>query len=194
MVLAAALTITAAVVVTRVLPDRTPAARPPSASAPATPTTPSSAPALFTRDVKACALLTATQIRSLFGASMKRSFVHASSCTWNRPDGTYLAVSTYRYPKLAGARDHHKQMVQTMKGEPHRTPGTEVRTGPRAGDESYGFTQHSTVGASGPYRAQITFRLTNVVVLVIHHNARRAGYTLTADTAKLLAAAVDRRR
>lgn len=52
----------------------------------------------------------------------------------------------------------------------------------------------ATVGAAAPYRAHISFRLSNVWLLVIHHNVRRSGYATASRTAKLIAAAIDKSR
>ncbi|MFI6299354.1 protein kinase [Nonomuraea sp. NPDC050790] len=181
----------AVVIVTRNPPGTTatdgPSTSPPGTAGTAGKVTSAPSPKLFTREVKPCELLSAKEVRDLIGPGTKRQFVNTGSCAWQRPDGTYLGVSTYRYPKLAFARDHHAQMVQSMKDEPKRTPGTKLRTLPKVGDASYMFTQYSTVGAAGPYRSQFAFRLANVVVTVVHHSLRSTGPATTGRAAGILA-------
>ncbi|MFE0148625.1 serine/threonine-protein kinase, partial [Nonomuraea sp. NPDC059007] len=180
------------VILTRNLPGLTtttagPARTAGSATTGSPPATSAPSPKLFTRDVDSCELLNTAEIRELLGQGAKRRFVNAISCAWERPDGTYLGVTVVRYKKLALARDHQTQTVESMKDTPKHTPGTKLHSRPKVGEGSFMFTQYSTTGASGPYRSQFAFRLANVVVLVVHHSTRRTGQATTVRAAKILA-------
>ncbi|WP_308163947.1 serine/threonine-protein kinase [Nonomuraea sediminis] len=193
-VLAVVLAVAAGVViVVQVLPKTTTAtsgtpAPPVSSSRPTTP-----APALFTREFDACDLLTAAQVRSLFGRSMKRTFVNATVCTWSRPDGTYVSLSASRYEQLEMARIAQRNAVKSMKEEPRRTPGTKLRNGPDVGDEAYSYTQYSRIGGLLLHRRHISVRIANVW-LVLDHNGRQPGYAVADKAAELVAAAIDKYR
>lgn len=147
---------------------------------------------LIARDFEACDLLTAAQTRSLFGGSMKRQFVTASSCSWNRVDGTNLRVMAVRLPSASAAGLYHEQMVKFMKEEPKRNAGTKLRKGPHVGDEAYSYTQRRPFGLPG-YQTHISLRLSNVSV-VIDVYALRPGYATADRAAKLVAAAVNKYR
>ncbi|MGW4471020.1 serine/threonine-protein kinase [Nonomuraea sp. NPDC004354] len=147
---------------------------------------------LIARDFEACDLLNSNQTRSLFGGAMKRQFWSDSSCSWSKADGANLHITAFRLPSASAAGLYHKQMVEQMKDEPKRNPGTKLRKGPDVGDEALSYTRRSPYGLP-VYQSYISFRLSNVVV-VINVSARRPGYATADRAAKLVAAAVNRHR
>jgi serine/threonine protein kinase len=151
------------------------------------------AKALFLRDFEACDLLSNAQARLLLGGPVKRQYQTASACGWYRTDGTFVSVTANRLTDSSTAHIAQEQTVKSMKEEPKRTPGTKVRTGPDVGDEAFSFTQGQSIVGSPIYRTQISFRLSNVWVIV-YHTGRRPGYTTANRTAKLVATAIGKRR
>ncbi|HUR01580.1 MAG TPA: serine/threonine-protein kinase [Nonomuraea sp.] len=149
--------------------------------------------ALFARDFEACGLLTNAQARSLLGGTVKRQFQTASACMWTRPDnGAFVSVTANRLADASAAHIAQEYTVKTMKEEPKRNPGTKVRKGPAVGDEAYSYTRgESIVGTI--YRTQISFRLSNVWV-IIYHTGRQPGFATADRTAKLVVKAVNRHR
>ncbi|WP_431896015.1 serine/threonine-protein kinase [Nonomuraea sp. bgisy101] len=147
---------------------------------------------LIARDFEACDLLTKAQTRSLFGASMKRQYYTASSCSWSRADGVNLRVMAVRMPSTSAADLYHDQMVKYMKEEPKRNAGTKLRKGPDIGDEAYSYTQRRPFGLPF-YQTHIALRLSNVSV-VIDVYAPRSGHATADQAAELIAAAVDKYR
>ncbi|MFD1538494.1 serine/threonine-protein kinase [Nonomuraea guangzhouensis] len=149
--------------------------------------------ALFARDFEACGLLTNAQARSLLGGTVKRSFQTAAACMWTRPDnGAFVSVTANRLADVSTARISQQYTVKTMKEEPKRNPGTKVRKGPAVGDEAFSYTRgESIVGTI--YRTQISFRVSNVWV-IIYHTGRQPGFTTADRTAKLVAKSLDRHR
>ena len=187
---------TGVVVLVRVLPNFTTTITETldTTSSPApTPGSTGAAKALFARDFEACGLLTNAQARTLLGGTVKRQYQTATACMWTRPDnGAFVSVTANRLQDASIARLTQKQEVKTMKEEPKRYPGTKVRNGPNVGDEAYSFTRgESIVGTI--YRTQISFRLSNVWV-IIYHTGRQPGFTTADHTAKLVAKSLDRHR
>ncbi|MEV1240170.1 protein kinase [Nonomuraea sp. NPDC050022] len=151
------------------------------------------AQALFGRDFEACGLLTNAQARSLLGGAVKRQYQTGTACMWTRSDnGAFVSVTANRLRDASVARLTQKQEVKTMKEEPKRYPGTKVRNGPDVGDEAYSFTRGESV-VDTIYRTQISFRLSNVWVIV-YHTGRQPGFTTADRTAKLVVKALDRHR
>ncbi|MEV0345101.1 protein kinase [Nonomuraea sp. NPDC050680] len=149
--------------------------------------------ALFARDFEACGLLTNAQARSLLGGTVKRQFQTASACMWTRPDnGAFVSVTANRLADASAAHIAQEYTVKTMKEEPKRNPGTKVRKGPDVGDEAYSYTRGESIGGT-IYRTQISFRLSNVWV-IIYHTGRQPGFTTADRTAKLVVTAVNRHR
>ncbi|MFG1685824.1 serine/threonine-protein kinase [Nonomuraea sp. NPDC049269] len=152
-----------------------------------------SARALFARDFEACGLLTNAQARSLLGGTVKRQFQTASACMWTRPDnGAFVSVTANRLADVSAARISQQYTVKTMKEEPKRNPGTKVRKGPAVGDEAFSYTRgESIVGTI--YRTQISFRVSNVWV-IIYHTGRQPGFATADRTAKLVVKSINRHR
>ncbi|MEV1168922.1 serine/threonine-protein kinase, partial [Nonomuraea sp. NPDC049784] len=152
---------------------------------------PTTATPQIKRDFEACDLLTSAQVRSLLGGSAKRQWMAASSCMWNKGDGTALTLMAMR--SSWGSTAYFEQLVKTMKDEPKRVPGTKVRKGPDVGDEAYSFTQKAISFGAPLYRTEISFRLSNAwVMLTLTH--RQPGFATADRAAKLVAAAIGKYR
>jgi hypothetical protein len=151
------------------------------------------AKALFARDFEACGLLTNAQARSLLGGAVKRQYQTASACMWTRPDnGAFVSVTANRLGDASAAHIAQGYTVKTMKEEPKRNPGTKVRNGPKVGDEAFSYTRGEDIGGT-IYRTQISFRLSNVWVIV-YHTGRQPGFATADQTAKLVVKAINRHR
>ncbi|MFG1959620.1 serine/threonine-protein kinase [Nonomuraea sp. NPDC049028] len=152
-----------------------------------------SARALFGRNFEACGLLTNAQARSLLGGAVKRQYQTATACMWTRPDnGAFVSVTANRLADASAAHTAQEYTVKTMKEEPKRNPGTKIRKGPDVGDEAYSYTRAESI-VDTIYRTQISFRLSNVWV-VVYHTGRQPGFTTADRTAQLVVKAVNRHR
>ncbi|MER6946462.1 serine/threonine-protein kinase [Nonomuraea sp. NPDC000554] len=169
------------------VPPPTYTVKPPTLHIPSPSATP-----LIGDDFEACDLLTSAQTRSLFGTSMKRQFFLAQSCSWNGADATSLHVSVTRMPADSYATQFYDSMVDFMKDEPRRTPGTKVRKGPDVGDEAFSYTRRMRF-MTYLYQTKIVYRYLNVSV-VIDVTARKPGYAIADRAAKLVAAALNKYR
>jgi eukaryotic-like serine/threonine-protein kinase len=156
---------------------------------------PSTAPAtpLIDRAFEACDLLTAKQVRALFGGPMQRRFLTDESCSWHGTDGTYMSVMTFRVPSVAVAAVMHKTQVESMKDEPKRYAGVKLRKGPDVGDEAFSHTRGETGYASGYFTTRIIFRQSNITV-TLSVRARRSGFGTPDRAAEHVAAAIDKYR
>ncbi|MEU0565130.1 serine/threonine-protein kinase [Nonomuraea sp. NPDC005983] len=153
--------------------------------------TPSATP-LIGRDFEACDLLSNAQTRSLFGTSMKRQWMLAQTCSWNGADATSLNITVTRLPGASFATQFYDNMVDFMKDEPKRTPGTKVRKGPDIGDAAFSYTRRMRF-MTYLYETKIVYRFSNVSV-VIDVRARHPGFATADRAAKLVVASLNKYR
>ncbi|SEN42210.1 serine/threonine-protein kinase [Nonomuraea pusilla] len=160
-------------------------------AAPAPTTRPPSPTPRITGRVEACDLLTGPQARSLFHSSVRRQFIIAQSCQWQGAD--YSTLNLFVTVGMSGgtAEQYYDLLVEQMKDEPKRRPGTKLRTGPDVGDEAFSHT--GPVGYLGLYETKIIYRLSNVTVSLTVR-AKRPGYTMADRAAKLVETALVARR
>lgn len=158
-----------------------------------TPGSTGAARSLFARDFEACGLLTNAQARTLLGGTVKRQYQTATACMWTRPDnGAFVSVTANRMANASAAHISQQYTVKSMKEEPKRNPGTKVRNGPKVGDEAFSYTRGESI-VDMIYRTQISFRLSNVWV-IIYHTGRRPGFATADRTAQLVVKAINRHR
>ncbi|MGR6913213.1 serine/threonine-protein kinase [[Actinomadura] parvosata] len=155
-------------------------------------TTTSATPAApLVGEFEACELLTTTQVRSLFGHTVKRQWLTDSSCSWR--GGTYqvLTVMAYRAPSTSVAGTMHEQTVKYMRDEPKRNPGTKFRERPDIGEDAYSHTGRLWEGLPS-YMTKVAFTVSNVSVTVSLQRGR-PGDAGSQKVAKLVADALRKR-
>lgn len=161
----------------------------PSASTQRTPPGGAPSPAIFTADPTACKLLNDRQAQALLGGRPKRQFQTRGSCLWMRADtGTFVNLSTVRFPTAAFAQTAFDQLREHMKEEPLRYPGTKLRAGPPIGDQSYSYLRREVI-VQPVYRTQVLLRTANLVVTV-SCSTRLTGYAAPDRTAGFVVAAL----
>nr|WP_277350012.1 serine/threonine-protein kinase [Nonomuraea sp. FMUSA5-5] len=157
----------------------------PRPTASATPATP------LIGEFEACELLTTTQVRSLFGHTVKRQWLTDASCSWR--GGTYqvLTVMAYRAPSTSVAGTMHEQTVKYMRDEPKRNPGTKFRERPDIGEDAYSHTGRLWEGLPS-YMTKVAFTVSNVSVTVSLQRGE-PGDAGSQKVAKLVADALRKR-
>ncbi|AQZ67518.1 hypothetical protein BKM31_44070 [[Actinomadura] parvosata subsp. kistnae] len=157
----------------------------PRPTASATPSTP------LIGEFEACELLTTTQVRSLFGHTVKRQWLTDASCSWRGGTFQVLTVMAYRAPSTSVAGTMHEQTVKYMRDEPKRNPGTKFRERPDIGEDAYSHTGRLLEGLPS-YMTKVAFTVSNVSVTVSLQRGR-PGDAGSQKVAKLVADALRKR-